>query len=53
MTNKKLEKAAFHWWHHHQYKLKDIDDFLKLASGQSGKNYDRLYNGYMLHADYV
>ncbi|OWZ05205.1 Avirulence protein [Phytophthora megakarya] len=53
MGSDKLAKAAYVWWQHHQYPLTDIKKFFDLASQKSGKNYDQLYNGFMVHADYV
>ncbi|OWZ01354.1 Avirulence protein [Phytophthora megakarya] len=53
VDNEKWAKAAYYLWHYNGHTLDDVDKFLKLASSKAGKNYDQLYNGYVIHADYV
>ncbi|KUG00270.1 Effector protein Avr3a [Phytophthora nicotianae] len=50
MADHKLAKAAYISWEHHPFTLKQLDDFLKLASRKTnGEKYNQLYNGYMMH----
>ncbi|KAG3109861.1 hypothetical protein PI125_g10553 [Phytophthora idaei] len=54
MANHKVAEAAYHWWQHNQVTLTHLDEFLKRASRKAkGKNYDAIYNGYMIHLGYT
>ncbi|ETP27559.1 hypothetical protein F442_23164, partial [Phytophthora nicotianae P10297] len=54
MADHKLAKAAYISWEHHPFTLKQLDDFLKLASRKTnGEKYNQLYNGYMMHLGFT
>ncbi|ETO58745.1 hypothetical protein F444_22875 [Phytophthora nicotianae P1976] len=50
MADHKLAKAAYISWEHHPFTLKQLDDFLKLASSKTkGKKYAQLSDGHTMH----